>query len=196
VYRVGMDLGGTNISVGVVSSNWAIIGSGRRPSLALRAADEILSDMAAAVRDAVVDAGLFMADVESIGIGTPSGSFGFANNLSFHHVPARAVFTNRSRWPDYMNNDANCAALDELLGKSVLTLHSLQPPGFFCDAYAWGWPVAEPAFDCDPFDYYPPVSILSNQWPYREIKTIKAKRAFHDNENSATFSGRRYPLRC
>jgi len=124
MYKVGIDLGGTNISVGVTDENWNIVGRGQRPTLAPRAAEGLFDDMAAAVRDAVADAGLTMADIESIGIGIPGsldkakGSIEFSNNLEFHHVPARALMVDRLRCPVYLDNDANCAALGEALAGS------------------------------------------------------------------------------
>ncbi len=124
MYHVGVDLGGTNISVGVVDENWNIIGRGQRPTLAPRAAEGVFDDLAAAVFDAVTNAGLSMADIVSVGIGTPGsvgkekGSIEFANNLGFHKVPARAMLVDRLRCPVYLDNDANCAALGEVLAGS------------------------------------------------------------------------------
>ncbi|MCL2301360.1 MAG: ROK family protein [Firmicutes bacterium] len=128
MHRIGVDLGGTNISVGVTDEEWNIVGRGQRPTLAPRAADELFDDLAAAVHEAVANAGLTMADIASVGIGTPGsvdkekGSIEFANNLGFHHVPARAMLMDRLRCPVYLDNDANCAALGEALagcGKGV-----------------------------------------------------------------------------
>ena len=124
MYKVGVDLGGTNISVGVTDENWNIIGRGQRPTLAPRAAEALFNDMADAVREAVADAGLTMVDIESVGIGAPGsldktkGSIEFSNNLGFHHVPARALLVHRLRCPVYLDNDANCAALGEALAGS------------------------------------------------------------------------------
>ena len=126
--RVGVDLGGTNISVGVVDEKYHIIGRGIRKTNAPRPADEIFRDIEAAVRDAVADAGLAMGGVASVGIGTPGsvekakGEIAFANNLEFHHVPAKAALEALLGCPVYLENDANSAALGEALagcGKGV-----------------------------------------------------------------------------
>lgn len=126
--KIGVDLGGTNISVGVVNDNWEIIGRGQRKTRAPRPAEEILSDIAAAVKDAVADAGLTMADIESVGIGTPGsvekdiGEIAYANNLGFHHVRARDFLSPLLGCAVYLDNDANCAALGEAIagcGKGV-----------------------------------------------------------------------------
>jgi glucokinase len=124
MYKIGVDLGGTNISVGVTDESWRIVGRGARKTLAGRPAQEVFGDLADAVRDAVADAGLAMADIASVGVGTPGsvnkekGLIEFANNLNFHNVPAREMLQPRLGCPVYFDNDANCAALGEALAGS------------------------------------------------------------------------------
>ncbi|MDR0531496.1 MAG: ROK family protein [Oscillospiraceae bacterium] len=119
--RVGVDLGGTNISVGVIDGAYRIIGRGQRATNAPRPAEGIFDDIAAAVRDAVGAAGLALSDIESVGVGTPgsvnksNGHILFANNLEFRHVPAKEMLEARVGRPVYLDNDANCAALGEAL---------------------------------------------------------------------------------
>ncbi len=122
MYRVGVDLGGTNIAVGVVDDNFNIIGRGKMKTNAPRDAKLIFDDIATAVKMAVEDANLRLFDIESIGIGTPGsvnkelGMIDYANNLAFDHVPAKALLS-ASLGIDkiYIDNDANCAALGEAL---------------------------------------------------------------------------------
>ncbi|MDR2647266.1 MAG: ROK family protein [Oscillospiraceae bacterium] len=128
--RVGVDLGGTNISVGVISENHQIIGRGLRKTNAPRPAESIFSDIADAVRDAVADAGAELSQVASVGVGTPgsvnkaAGLIEFANNLGFHHVPAQALLQGMLHVPVYFDNDANCAALGEALAGSGMGVSS------------------------------------------------------------------------
>ena len=122
MYRVGVDLGGTNIAVGVVDDNFNIIGRGKMKTNAPRDAKLIFDDIATAIKMAVEDANLRLFDIESIGIGTPGsvnkelGMIDYANNLAFDHVPAKALLS-ASLGMDkiYIDNDANCAALGEAL---------------------------------------------------------------------------------
>lgn len=64
-------------------------------------------------------AGLTIADISSVGLGTPgtvneNGIIEFANNLGFNNVPAREMLKERlGDLPIYIDNDANCAALGE-----------------------------------------------------------------------------------
>ena len=71
MYHLGIDLGGTNIAVGVVDENFKIVGRGKKKTNAPRPANEICDDMAAAAIMAIEDAGLTMDDIDTIGIGSP-----------------------------------------------------------------------------------------------------------------------------
>ncbi len=119
MYRVGVDLGGTNIVAGVVDEYYKIIGKGKRKTACPRPAGEILKDIALCVQDAVRAAQIDMEDVVSIGIGTPGsvnkrlGMIEYANNLGFDKVPARDILSKYFTQPIYLENDANCAALGE-----------------------------------------------------------------------------------
>ncbi len=119
MYRIGVDLGGTNIAVGVVDENMKIIGRGKTKTKCPRPAAEIFDDIALAVHMAIKDAGISMNDVLSVGVGTPgsvnkeNGYIEFANNLDFNQVPAKKMLEERLGKPVYLDNDANCAALGE-----------------------------------------------------------------------------------
>ncbi len=128
MYRIGVDLGGTNIAVGVVNEELKIIGRGKVKTKAPRPAAEIFDDIALAVQMAVKDAGISMDDVKSVGVGTPgsvnkdNGYIEFSNNLEFNQVPAKEMLEERIGKPIYLENDANCAALGEAIagvGKGV-----------------------------------------------------------------------------
>ncbi len=122
MYRIGVDLGGTNIAVGVVDKNFNIIGRGKMKTNAPRPAKAIFDDIATAIRMAVSDAEITLDEVKSIGIGTPGsvnkaeGIIDYANNLDFDHVPAKELLSeNLGMDKIYIDNDANCAALGEAL---------------------------------------------------------------------------------
>ncbi|MCD7828560.1 MAG: ROK family protein [Clostridiales bacterium] len=129
MYRIGVDLGGTNIVSAVVDDNCKILAKGSRKTNAGRPAEDIFDDIAMTVREAVGNAGLAMSDIESIGVGTPGsvnkekGMIDFANNLGFDKVPAYHLLNKRTGCKNiYFDNDANCAALGEAVagaGKGV-----------------------------------------------------------------------------
>ena len=119
MYNIGIDLGGTNIVASVVDDKYNIIATGKTPTAVPRSAEEIFDDIAAVCREAMDKAGLTIADISSVGLGTPgtvneNGIIEFANNLGFNNVPAREMLKERlGDLPIYIDNDANCAALGE-----------------------------------------------------------------------------------
>ncbi len=119
MYRIGVDLGGTNITAGVIDGNNKIIGRGSVKTHAGRVAEEIFADIAKTIGLAIDDAKVDISECKSIGIGTPGsvnkalGEIVYANNLGFHHVMGRALLNQYYDIPVYLDNDANCAALGE-----------------------------------------------------------------------------------
>ncbi len=119
MYRIGVDLGGTNIATGVIDSTNKIIGRGTVKTNAPRPAADIFASIKEAADMAVADAGISYDDVVSVGIGTPgsvnkdTGAIEFSNNLKFHNVPAQQMLQDLFKKPVYLENDANAAALGE-----------------------------------------------------------------------------------
>ncbi len=119
MYRIGIDLGGTNIAVGVVNENYEIVAQHSVPTGAERPAAEVIADMGSAVETVLGKAGLTAADCESIGIGSPgtcdsaNGVVVRAYNLNWFDVPVCRMLEERFHIPVRLSNDANCAALAE-----------------------------------------------------------------------------------
>lgn len=120
MYRIGVDLGGTNIAVGVINDKLEIVGRGNMKTNLPRAAEPIFDDIATACKMAVEDAGISFEDVVSVGVGAPgtinkdTGMIEFSNNFEFYNVPARDMLLERIPCKNiYLDNDANCAALGE-----------------------------------------------------------------------------------
>ena len=118
-YKVGVDLGGTNIAVGVIDENYNIIGRGRLKTNVPRPAEEIFADIVKGVKIAAENAKISLDQIESIGIGTPgnvnkeTGYIEYANNLNFNQVPAVKMINELIDAKVFLENDANCAALGE-----------------------------------------------------------------------------------
>ena len=121
MYHLGIDLGGTNIAVGVVDENFKIVGRGKMKTNAPRPAEEICDDMATAVKMAVENAGLTMDDIDTIGIGAPgsinphTGMIAVSNNLQFEKVPMGPMLKERLGRDVFIENDASAAAYGEFL---------------------------------------------------------------------------------
>lgn len=120
MYRIGVDLGGTNISVGVVDEDFNIIGRGKTKTNSPRPAEEIFEDIAKCISMAADDAGISLDEVNVIGVGTPgsvndeTGYIDYSNNLRFDKVPAKQMLEELTGKPCFFANDASCAALGEL----------------------------------------------------------------------------------
>ena len=116
---IGIDLGGTNIAVGLVDEKGKILHKESVPTGASRHYSEIIRDMAQLAIKVVKDAGVDMADIKSVGIGSPgscddeNGILIYANNINFYNVPMRAEMQKYIDKPIHINNDANVAALAE-----------------------------------------------------------------------------------
>lgn len=121
MYKLGIDLGGTNIVAGVVDDEYKIVGTAKRKTDMPRSAEEIVDDMAAVAVEAAENAGITLDDIESMGIGSPgavdpeNGVITYANNLDFHNVPICEMMFERTGRKFYLENDANAAAYGEYI---------------------------------------------------------------------------------
>ena len=126
MYRIGIDLGGTNIAVGVVDDRHRIVAEASLPAGAHRPAEQVVADMCRAVELALDKAGLTPADCASIGVGTPGtcdperGVVVRAYNLNWFDVPVCAMLTAHFGLPARLSNDANCAALAETVAGAAV----------------------------------------------------------------------------
>ncbi|MBQ4154663.1 MAG: ROK family glucokinase [Clostridia bacterium] len=121
MFNVGVDLGGTNIAVGVVNENYEIVGRSKIKTNCPRPAEEIVDDMAKAVKLAVEDAGLSLSDIDTIGVGSPgsvnpfTGVIATSNNLGFSNLPMGQMLKDRLGFDCYLENDASAAAYGEFI---------------------------------------------------------------------------------
>ena len=120
-YRIGLDVGGTNLKAGIVDEQFHILGRASLPTNPGRSAAALFDDMAAVCRDAAAQAGIPLSNVKCIGAGFPgtcnldSGEMEYANNLGLSHVFACDELNQRLHVPVFMENDANAAAWGEYL---------------------------------------------------------------------------------
>lgn len=121
MYYIGIDLGGTNIAVGIVTKEGTIVKKMSVPARAERPFDRIFADMAACIRQLLKETGISESEIVSIGIGTPgcidtekgvlifAGNFKYGKNVNYREEMAKHFFV-----PVYIGNDANVAALGEV----------------------------------------------------------------------------------
>ena len=121
-YTIGVDLGGTNIAVGIVNENYEIVKKGSVPTLAQRGPEPIVHDMAELCKKLLAECEIAMDDVTGAGIACPgtvnpaTGIVEYANNIKFSDFPLVALFSKEMVMPAEnvkIGNDANLAALGE-----------------------------------------------------------------------------------
>ncbi len=117
---IGIDLGGTNIAVGLVDDTPKVVAQASRPTQSGRDYQEIVKDMAELCEEVAKLGGCTMADIQGIGVGSPGtidnkiGEVVYGNNLGWRHVPLRAELNKYFPGiPIGMANDADAAAYGE-----------------------------------------------------------------------------------
>lgn len=124
-YYIGIDLGGTNVKTGIVDRDGNIIVEDSRPTAPPGQPDVVTRDMVGAVVAVINESGLNKDDVLGIGIGCPgtidphAGMVVYSNNLDWRDYPLRDIMQDKTWLPVYLGNDANVAALGEVVAGSA-----------------------------------------------------------------------------
>ncbi|MBR2346343.1 MAG: ROK family protein [Clostridia bacterium] len=122
MYRIGIDLGGTNIAVGLVDESYKIVVKKTTPTLAKRESEAIVADMARLCREVCAEKNVDIKDIANIGVAAPgianhrNGCVEYSCNLPFRRFPlvkalADELGVEESRVK--IANDANAAAWGE-----------------------------------------------------------------------------------
>ena len=120
MYILGIDLGGTNIAIGLCNEKLEILDKDSIPTRAEREGEEIVRDMAALCKTLVTRNGLTEKDIARVGIASPGsiddigGIVEYSNNIRMENFPICDIF--KKYFPVekvYIANDANAAALAE-----------------------------------------------------------------------------------
>lgn len=131
MYYLGVDLGGTNIAVGVVDQNFNIVGRANLKTEAEKGADAIVENIAAAVKLVIENTSIDSKDIVSVGIGSPgsidsdNGVVVWSENLGFNKLPLCDLLKERTGFDFYIENDANAAAYGEFLAGAGVGKNSL-----------------------------------------------------------------------
>ena len=125
-WLVGVDLGGTNIVVGVLpidGGNGDVLACRSVPTEAQRGAkfvvDRIVGLIEEAMNDVIAEHGGSREDFAGVGIGSPgplnreTGTVINTPNLGWRNFPLRDLISNAVGLPATLDNDANCATYGE-----------------------------------------------------------------------------------
>ena len=92
MYRIGIDLGGTNIAAGLVNEKYEIVCKESTPTEAhTRTGEEIAVAIAELCKRVCAAKGVTLSEVEAIGVASPgivdhtNGVVEYSNNLPFRH---------------------------------------------------------------------------------------------------------------
>ena len=127
---IGIDLGGTNIAVGIVDENGKILCKGSTPTLLPRPYGPIIADIAKCSLETLERSGHTLDDVAAIGAGVPgildprTGIIPFCTNLGWHDVPFITELQKYIDKPVYVGNDATVAGLAESVAGVSAGAHS------------------------------------------------------------------------
>lgn len=123
MYYIGIDLGGTNIAVGIVDESFKIVKKGSTPTLVNRDPELIIADMGKLCLELLAETGIGLEEVVCAGIAAPgsvnprTGIIEYANNLPFLRFPIADTLRKYLPMREvYLENDANAAALGEAVG--------------------------------------------------------------------------------
>lgn len=120
-YYLGIDLGGTNIAVGIVDETYRIVQKHNKKTKAEKGFEAVVKDIADTAFETLSLAGMTIDQMEAVGMGAPScinpktGLLVNANNLNWQNVPLFETLQKYFSVPLFIKNDADCAALGEAL---------------------------------------------------------------------------------
>ncbi len=122
MYRIGIDLGGTNIAAGIVNEHFEIVAQQSTPTLVGRPSIEIVNDIAMLAKALCKTVGISESEVSSLGIASPgvvddeSGYVLVSYNLNFKNFPIIPLLRERLDIKEmHIENDANAATWGEAI---------------------------------------------------------------------------------
>ena len=117
---IGIDLGGTNIRIALLSSSGEIMGIHKQPTHAEREIGQIFEAIASGIMTLINEHHLSREDIVGVGLGAPgflsldAGVIHFSPNLpTVNETPVVALLERLTGLPVYLENDANAAAIGE-----------------------------------------------------------------------------------
>lgn len=120
MYRLGLDIGGTSIKIGIVNERHEIICKCSEPTKVGETAECNVERMASRVNQLIEESEIPREEILFMGVGSPGaidmrkGIVLFSNNFTWENVPLVDMLKERLSLPVLMANDAQCALIGEL----------------------------------------------------------------------------------
>jgi glucokinase len=118
-HYVGIDLGGTNMQIGVVGPGMKLLHHAKRKTKADEGTQAIIGRMISGVEEACQAANVLPGDLGGVGIGAPGavdpgrGVVMEAVNLRWDNLPLADLVAKRLKVPTFVDNDVNVAVVGE-----------------------------------------------------------------------------------
>ncbi|MBR6657398.1 MAG: ROK family protein [Oscillospiraceae bacterium] len=118
-YSAAIDLGGTNIGIGIVSEEGELVFKTSVPVEDNKNPEALLAQMAEGTKKCIDECGIEKENIVFVGIGVPGlikgpkGPVILAANINWHNVDAVSFLEEKIGLPVYLGNDADCAAMGE-----------------------------------------------------------------------------------
>ena len=120
-YRIGVDVGGTNVKVALVDKDGSIVYSDTVPTRAEMGYEYTISNIIKAISDVIKESKVAKETIEGIGFGFPgqidcdNGIVRLAPNIpGWVNIPIADIVSKEFNIPVKVDNDVRCAALAEL----------------------------------------------------------------------------------
>ena len=116
---VGIDLGGTNVQIGVVEGGKKVLGRAKRKSKPEEGRDAVIGRIVEGVEEACKESKVKVSDLSGVGIGAPgaidpdTGVVIEAVNLRWDNVPLADILGKKLGKPVLVENDVNVAVYGE-----------------------------------------------------------------------------------
>ena len=120
-YTIGIDLGGTTMTAGLVNENYEIVAKTTWATRLPRPAEDLEKAMADLCRTVAKENKVDFADIQYVGIGTPgsvnfkTGFVGFNTNFGYYDWNLGPDMEKMLGCKVYVENDANAAAYGEYI---------------------------------------------------------------------------------
>lgn len=124
--RVGVDIGGTDVKIGLVDVHHKLIASTVIPTRAERPAEAVLTEIGQQVQAFLAEHGIALDQCMGVGVGVPgtvnrkTGVVTYSNNLRWSNVPLAKILGEYLPIPIRIANDADCAAFGEAVAGTGL----------------------------------------------------------------------------
>ncbi len=116
---IGVDIGGTNLKVGIINEDGSIFNSSNVPMV--KGENECIELLESVILSLLNEGNLSLKEIAGIGIGVPGtldaerGIVEYSNNLHYNDFELGSLLTKKFNLPVRMSNDANVATFGEAI---------------------------------------------------------------------------------